>query len=124
MRPIFYTAVNTVPHGGQHYRYAAGAQSNTLAAIVRHAHRIGYELVPFVGWAAEAAAQARDNQERITDLLDTLEITRVVGLDPDNPQCSQYFPQILDWAAAQEAMDDDEGMRIVRIFTETGSEDI
>ena len=111
METIFYTAIETAP--ADSVLHAVGAASESLAAIIRHAHTRGYELVPFEGWtdAHAKTGQIQANTERINDLMETLEIRRG-GI----PGEYRYYPVIADMIPTR-PMEDDEGLAIIRKFT-------
>lgn len=118
LKPIFYTEIITVPVGVEQIIHSPGAKSGTFQDIVRHANVMGYELIPFSGWTdISQRDQIIANCDNINDLLDTLEIIRVIGLDPDNENYSTFFPIIRDMVETR-VMEEDEAERIVRGFTQ------
>lgn len=113
MQTIFYTTIETAPADAT--LHAAGAASDSLASIIRHAHVRGYELVPFEGWTDVHAGtgQIQANVEKINDLMETLEIRRG-GI----PGEYRFYPVITHTHTRQnQLLEDEDGLAIIRQFT-------
>lgn len=108
MEPIFYTNIEFAP--ADSVLHAPGAASGSLAAVIRQAHRLGYELVPFAGWTG-AHIGIQGNVQRINALMDSLEIRR-----GGRPGEYRYYPIITDMPSIP-PLEDEEGLAIVRAFT-------